>query len=160
MLLLGHQAGFRFKSEVERGANAVDRLRVDETVVAGRPCVADVTKVKVSDIVVHPNEALVDSIDTALADLLGTRAREAIYDHLARQHLLAKEDVPTHLDEFRSVMKVTFGASATTIEKFIARRLYASLGWQFLDFAGFGLNEHLEFINGIVERAKRMNFPQ
>ena len=136
----------------------MDRLRVAEEIAAGRqPRFADGTEVKISDIVVNHNEALIDSIDTALADLLGTRPREAIYDLLAQRLSLGREDIPTHLDEFRAVLKSSFDATAPRIEKLIAKRLYATLGWQFLDMKGFGLNEHFEFVKGIVERAKKMN---
>ena len=136
----------------------MDRLRVAEEIEAGRqPRFVDGSEVKISDIAVDHNEALIDSIDTALGDLLGTRPREAIYDHLAQQLSLAREDIPTHLDEFRAVLKASFDAAAPKIERFIARRLYATLGWQFLEMKGFGLNEHFEFVKGIVERAKKMN---
>ena len=142
--------------KIERGAIGVDKLRVDE-VATDRPRIPAGMKVNVSNIVVYPNEALVDSIDTALTDLLGARTREALYDGLARELSLAREDVPAHLNEFRAVLRTTFGEAASTIESFIARRLYATLGWKFLDVAGFGLIEHFDFVKGIVERARKMN---
>ena len=131
---------------------------VDEDVTTVHVPAIDGVSVKVSDIVVNPNEALVDSIDTALVDLVGARAREAIYDQLARQLALAKEDIPMHLDEFRGIMKTAFGPAGSRVEGFIARRLYETLGWKFLDMEGFGLNEHFAFVKAIFERAKNMNF--
>lgn len=150
-------ASSRLRKKIETGANDVGRLRVDEEIAAGRPRVAAGTKVNVLDIIVYPNEALVDSIDTALTDLLGARTREAIYDGLARELSLAREDVPSHLNEFRETLQKTFGEAASTIESFIARRLYATLGWQFIDVAGFGLNEHFDLVKGIADRAKKMS---
>jgi hypothetical protein len=135
----------------------VHRLRVDEEVTADRRRVAIGAKVNVSDIIVYPDQALVDSIDTALTDLLGARTREAVYDGLARELSLAREDIPAHLNEFREALRTAFGDAASTIESFIARRLYATLRWQFIDVAGFGLNEHFALVKGIAERAKKMN---
>ena len=135
----------------------MDKLRVAEAISASRPRTVDGTQVKLSDVVVDLDEALIDSIDTALPDILGIRARETIYDRFALELRLAKEDIPEHLVEFREVLKTAFGSGAPLVERFIARRLYATLGWKFLDFAGFGLNEHFEFIRGVIERAKKMN---
>jgi hypothetical protein len=106
---------------------------------------------------VNPDEVLIDSIDTALTDLFGTKTKEAIIDFLAREVSLAREEIPAHLGEFRAVLKASFADAAPTVESFIVRRLYATLGWQFSDITGFGLNEHFEFVKGIVERAKKKN---
>jgi len=132
--------------------------RVDEDVATDRGLAISGAKVSVSDIVVNPNEALIDSIDTGLADLVGARTREAIYDQLARDIALAKEDIPAHLEEFRDVLKVAFGPTTPQVESFVARRLYETLGWKFLDMKGYGLNEHFAFVKAIFERAKNMNF--
>jgi len=132
--------------------------RVDEDVATDRVPAIDRVRVSVSDIVVNPNEALIDSIDTGLTDLVGARTREAIYDQLAMDISLAKEDIPAHLEEFRAVLKLAFGPTASQVESFVARRLYETLGWKFLDMKGFGLNEHFAFVKAIFERAKNMNF--
>jgi hypothetical protein len=134
-----------------------NRPRVDQETTTSEIRAVDGTPVNISNIIVNPSEALVDSISTALTELLGTRAKEAIYDQLARELSLAREEIPTHLDEFREVLKTNFGAAGALIERCIARRLYETLGWKFLDVTGFGLNEHFEFVKGIAERAQKMN---
>jgi hypothetical protein len=108
-----------------------------------------------SNIVVQPHEALLDSIDTVLTDVLGTRTRELVYDYLTRECSIAREQVLTHLEEFCAVLRVALGEAAVPVERCIVRRLYTILGWQFLDIPNFGLSEHVALIKGIVERAKK-----
>ena len=67
-------------------------------------------------------------LDEVLADLLGTRVREAIYEYMAREHHVAKEELPKHLDEFSTLLQGTFGQGAKTIEKTMARRLAEKIG--------------------------------
>jgi hypothetical protein len=134
----------------------MDKLRVKRAIETTQFRTIAGTEVKLSNIVVKPDAALVDSIDNVLTDVLGTRTRELFYDHLARECSLAKEEVPEHLDEFRVVLEQGLGEAASFVEKCIVRRLYATLGWQFLDIPGFGLNEHVALINGIVERTNEM----
>ena len=67
-------------------------------------------------------------LDEVLADLLGRRVREAIYDYMAREHYIAKEELPNHMDEFNTLLEVTFGKGAQTIEKRVARRLAEKIG--------------------------------
>ncbi len=67
-------------------------------------------------------------LDEVLADLLGRRVREAIYDYMAREHHIAKEELPNRLDEFSTILESTFGKGAQTIERRVARRLAEKMG--------------------------------
>lgn len=67
-------------------------------------------------------------LDEVLADLLGRRVREAIYDYMAREHHIAKEELPNHMDELNTLLESTFGKGAQTIEKKVARRLAEKIG--------------------------------
>jgi hypothetical protein len=142
---------------MQGGLWGVDDQRVRQVIEAAGLRAVDGTEVKLSDIVVQPNEALVDSIDTVLTEMLGTRTRELIYDHLARECALAKEEVPTHLEEFFAAMEEGLGEPAAMVEGCIIRRFYSTLGWEFMDVPGFGLSQHVELIKGIVARAQRMH---
>ena len=67
-------------------------------------------------------------LDEVLADLLGRRVREAIYDYMAQEHHVAKQELPKHLDEFSDLLEGTFGKGAKTIERMMARRLAEKIG--------------------------------
>ena len=67
-------------------------------------------------------------LDEVLADLLGTRVREAIYDYMAREHHVAKEELPKHLDEFGTLLQRTFGKGAETVERMLVKRLAEKIG--------------------------------
>jgi hypothetical protein len=95
---------------------------------------------------------LLESIDEVLTDLLGRRTREAIYDYLARNRLIARSEVPKRLDDFFNLMHETFGKGATTIGRVIAKRLYAKLGWEFADLPSFELTDYVDAAKSRLER--------
>ena len=64
---------------------------------------------------------LLESIDEALTDLLGSRIREAVYDYLERSCSLARSDIPTRLDDFFRLLNETFGKGGSTIGKVIGK---------------------------------------
>ncbi len=105
----------------------------------------------------QPHQHLLESIDAVLTEVLGCRVREAIYDHLARQSSLAREEIPTHLDEFSKLLEGTFGRGGATLERLIARKIYAKSGLKFVDAPNTGLKEHLQLIENILEQAERSN---
>jgi len=87
---------------------------------------------------------LLESIDQGLVDLLGRRARDAIYDHLERKCYMAREEIPQRLGEFCNVLHVNFGKAGTTIERTIAKRYYSRLEKKFIDYPGYGLVDYVE----------------
>ena len=87
---------------------------------------------------------LVESTNEALTDLLGRRAREAIYDHLERNYLAARNEIPDRLPDLLIVLDETFGRGSRTIGKVIAKKLYTKLGWEFVDMPSYGLEDYLK----------------
>ena len=92
------------------------------------------------------DELLLECIDGVLTDVLGTRAREAVYDHLERNCLMSRSELPHRLDDFSSLLEGVFGKGNKTITKAIAKRLYAKLSWEFVEIPHFELNDYLDRI--------------
>jgi hypothetical protein len=95
---------------------------------------------------------ILESIDETLGDLLGRRAREAVYDHLERNCFIARSEIPRCLDDFFSVLETTFGKGSKTIGKVIAKRIYAKLGWEFTEVPNLEFKDYLGMIKGRLER--------
>lgn len=75
--------------------------------------------------------ALLDSIDQAIADLLGNGVTDIFYAKL-RENGLARGDIPSRLDQFCTLTEYIFGfPSSFVIRRAIAKRLYARLGLSF-----------------------------
>jgi hypothetical protein len=86
---------------------------------------------------------LAESMDEALTDLLGRRAREAIYDHLERNYLVARNEIPDRLRDLFVVLDETFGKGSRTIGRVVAKRLYTKLGWELVDIPSYELEDYL-----------------
>ena len=86
---------------------------------------------------------LLESMDEALTDLLGRRTREAVYDYLERNCFVARNEIPGRLDDFFKLLNETFGKGGSTIGKVIAKRLYAKLGWEFVDIHSYELIDYV-----------------
>jgi hypothetical protein len=111
------------------------------------------------------DDLLLQCIDEVLCDLLGTRAREAVYDHLERNHSLSRNDIPRHMNKFLELLEETFGKGSKTIGKSIIRRLYEKLEWSFYDNPGYEFMDHLDAIRAriaktLVEHAKSCSASQ
>jgi hypothetical protein len=87
---------------------------------------------------------LLQSIDQALSDLLGRRAKEAIYDYLERRCYMSTDEIPRRLAEFCRILQASFGKGGYTIQKTIARRFYSRLGKSFIDYPGYTLVDYVE----------------
>jgi hypothetical protein len=96
---------------------------------------------------------LLQSIDEVLSDLLGRRAREAIYDHLERNHSLARSEIPKHITKFLELLDETFGKGGRTIWKLIVRRMYEKLEWKFYDNPGYEFIDYMEEIRVKVAKS-------
>jgi hypothetical protein len=92
-------------------------------------------------------------IDEVLGDLLGTRAREAVYDHLERNYSLARTDIPKHTNKFLELLEETFGKGSKTIEKSIIKRIFDKLEWKFYDNPGYAFMDYLEAIRAGIAKA-------
>ncbi len=103
---------------------------------------------------------LSDSIGEVLTDLVGTRAREAVYDYMERNHSIARSEIPHHLDELFRLFERNFGvASKKVIGMVIAKKVYSKLDWEFHPIPNFEFTDYLERIKTkltkeVLDRAK------
>ena len=95
---------------------------------------------------------LLESIDETLSDLLGKRTREAIYDHLERDHLVARSDIPDQLEALLDLLDETFGKGSKTIGKVVARKLSSKLEWEFNEVPGYELTDYVEAVKARIGR--------
>lgn len=98
------------------------------------------------------NNLLSESIDEVLTDLLGRKARQAVYDYLARNCSLAKEDIPENMEKFFEVTEEAFGKGSRTIAKCIVKRLFLKLEWKFENIPGFEFQDYLEMARARIAR--------
>ena len=98
---------------------------------------------------------LIESVEQTLTDLLGTKAREALLDYLAREYRLARADIPRHPCELSRLLEKTFGKSGTRIEEYIMRRLYAFLEWEYKETSNFNFANQVEEAKSILVRHLR-----
>lgn len=87
---------------------------------------------------------ILESVDETLGDLLGRRAREAVYDYLERSRFMARSEIPKNLDEFFSALEGTFGKGSRTIGRVAARRLYSKLGLKFFELPNANCRDYVE----------------
>jgi len=97
-------------------------------------------------------DLLLESIDEALADLLGRKARESIYDYMTRERSISRSEIVAHLDQLSSLLGSIFGKGSKTIEKSIVRKLYSKLGWEFVEISSYELADYLKMLRDRVER--------
>ena len=95
---------------------------------------------------------LVESMDEALTGLLGERAREAVFEHLERNCLLTREEIPNRLGDFFALMDETFGKGGKTIARVIAKRLYAKLGWEYVEIPSYEFEDYVRVARDRLDR--------
>ena len=117
---------------------------------------AQVTEPKTLD------DLVLESVDEVLADLLGRKCKEAIYDHLERNYSIAREKIPKNLQKFFELLEETFGRGSKTIGKAVIRKLFEKLGWEFAEIGPFEFFDYLEAIRAriateLIEHARSAN---
>jgi hypothetical protein len=100
------------------------------------------------------NYLVKESIDEALVNLIGRRARDAIYDHLERVYSVDRESIPGNLQTFFELLQATFGKGSITIGRAIVRKLFEKLEWKFNEVPCFGFFDYLEAIRTRMERER------
>ena len=91
------------------------------------------------------NDALVDSIDETIADLLSRTVVDALHTHLQKIYSVSWDEIPYRLDTLFTTLEKVFGVrSSQTITKAIARRFYLKLG---LEFTGNPSRTLLEYVD-------------
>jgi len=87
-------------------------------------------------------EHIAASVDEALDDLLGTPVVEALYAYLLDIGV-SRNDLASKVKLLCSALDSTFEESSPTIQRAIARRLYAKLGIEFVPIEGAALPEYI-----------------
>lgn len=95
---------------------------------------------------------LVEAVDVALADLLGDRTRNQIYDYLAAHYSYGREEIPERIDEFYTFLENTFAGGSRTVGRTIIRRLFDKLGYEYVNVPGFEFFDYLETVKARVAR--------
>jgi len=89
---------------------------------------------------------LLESIDDTLSEILGTRVREALYDHLERHYRMGRTEIPDRLGEFLRALYEAMGVGSEAVGRAIAKTMYKKLGWEYIDVEGYQLSDHWEII--------------
>lgn len=96
---------------------------------------------------------LSDSIGEVLTDLLGTRAREAVFDYMERNYSIARHEIPEHLNQFFMLFERNFGTkSKSVIGRAIAKKVHLKLDWQFEPVPNFEFADYIENIRTRIAR--------
>jgi hypothetical protein len=90
------------------------------------------------------NHLFIECVEETLTDLLGAKVREAVIDYLARHDRLARGDMPGHPRELSMLLEKFFGIGGITIERYIIRRLYAVLEWEYKGTSNVNFSNQLE----------------
>jgi len=101
------------------------------------------------------NYLLLESIDEALADLVGRRSRDQIYDHLATQYRYGREEIPMKIIEFCEFLEKVFQSGSKTVGRTIIRRLCERLGYEFVNVPGFEFFDYLDALRARSEERAR-----
>lgn len=91
------------------------------------------------------NDALVESIDETITELLSRAVVDALYAHLETFHSISRDELPYRLDALFSALENIFGVRGSqTITKAIAKKFYLKLGLEFTDNPSRTLVEYVD----------------
>ena len=95
--------------------------------------------------------AMLSAIDEALGSL-GEKSRETIFFHLERKYDLKRNEIPSNLENFASVIETIFGPGAKFLELLIMKKFQEKIGGIFkMDEA-----DHAEYIIAAADFSKRI----
>ncbi len=91
------------------------------------------------------NDALVESIDETITELLSRTVVDALYTHLEDFHAISRDKLPSRLDALFPTLEKIFGVRGSqTITKAIAKKFYLKLGLEFTDNPTHTLLEYVD----------------
>ena len=91
------------------------------------------------------NDALIESIDETITELLSRAVVDALYAHLETFHSISRDELPHRLDALFSALEKIFGVRGSqTITKAIAKKFYLKLGLEFTDNPSRTLVEYVD----------------
>ncbi len=98
-----------------------------------------------ADEVKHFNEILCQSTDETLAEPLGSKVLESLYNHLNEHFSVNRDELPYRLETMYAILDELFGVKgARTIGPQIAKRLCAKFNILFLDTPNCTLEMYVE----------------
>lgn len=102
---------------------------------------------------------LSDCIDQVLSELVGCKAKEALYDYMERNYAVAREDIPRNFSKFFTLTEEVCGKGSKTIARCVMKRLWQRLGWAFVDMPDSTFSVLLEITQArvareVIEKAK------
>jgi len=71
------------------------------------------------------NALLVDSVDEAISEVLGSRVTSAFWHHYQAFLGITRDEMPYRLDTLFASLKGTFGVGGETLGRHIVKKLYA-----------------------------------
>jgi len=98
------------------------------------------------------DQLLIESVDQALSDLLGDRTRNQIYDFICARYNYGREEIPERIEDFYAFLENTFASGSKTVGRTIIRRLFARLGYEYVNVPGFEFFDYLEAVRARVAR--------
>jgi hypothetical protein len=101
------------------------------------------------------SDLLSDSIAEVLGDLVGERAKQAIYGCLERQGL-PQHQIPEYLPRFDAFLEDNFGRAGRVIETQIAKRLYTQLGLELIAVPHYSLTDYVDMVSRRLSRVERL----
>ena len=101
------------------------------------------------------NDALVESIDETITELLSRTVVDALYVHLATFHSISRDELPHRLDALFPALEKIFGVRGSqTISKAIAKKFYFKLGLEFTDNPSRTLVEYVDQAKSKLEKSQ------
>jgi hypothetical protein len=123
-------------------------------VTSGIPILEE--SVKSSERPVTFNGLLLESLESVLRSILGSKACDAILTHLETNCSISRRDIPRNIDLIFDVLQENFGRGAMTIGNAMVRNLYEKLGWSFTEVGGFDFHDYLEAARARFRRETRL----
>ena len=71
------------------------------------------------------NDLLVDSVDEAISEVLGSRVTSVFWHHYQAFLGITRDEMPYRLDTLFASLKDTFGVGGETLGRVIVKKLYA-----------------------------------
>jgi hypothetical protein len=91
------------------------------------------------------NDALVESIDETITELLSRAVVDALYAHLQTFHSIQRDELPDRLDTLLTALEKVFGVRGSqTITNAIVRKFCLKLG---LEFTGNPNHTLIEYVD-------------
>lgn len=98
------------------------------------------------------NEALIESVDEVVKELFSQQVLDALHSNLSERRSISWDQIPNQLPTLRVVLEKCFGLGATTVERKIARRLYAKFSLEFPRDTRLELTDYVRNVRGQLKQ--------